>query len=166
MTGKTAPTLHMLCGKIASGKSTLAARLSRLEGTVLIAEDVWLGALFSEEMATPKDYVRCAARLRSVMGPHVASLLDAGASVVLDFPANTLETRGWMRGILGTTHASHELHVLNATDDLCLARLRDRNAQGEHAFAATEAQFRQITKHFVAPTPDEGFNLVIHDQTA
>ena len=44
MTGQP-PTLHMLCGKIASGKSTLAAELGRVEGTVILVEDAWLHAL-------------------------------------------------------------------------------------------------------------------------
>jgi len=33
----------------------------------------------------------------------------------------------------------------------------------DHPFAVTEAQFHQLSSHFAAPTPDEGFNLVIHD---
>lgn len=36
------PTLHMLCGKIASGKSTLARRLADADSTVLLVEDEWL----------------------------------------------------------------------------------------------------------------------------
>lgn len=43
------PTLHLLCGKIASGKSTLAAQLGRTAGTILIAEDDWLDSLYSEK---------------------------------------------------------------------------------------------------------------------
>jgi predicted kinase len=160
----SSPTLHMLCGKIAAGKSTLAARLARAEKTVLVAEDAWLNALFADEMASASDYVRCAAKLRTIMGPHIASLLNAGVSVVLDFPANTVANRDWLRGIIAKTDASHRLHVLDASDELCLARLRKRNAQGDHPFAATEEQFRQFTRHFVAPSPDEGFNVVVHDQ--
>ena len=159
------PTLHMLCGKIASGKSTLAARLGAVDGTVLIAEDDWLNALFSDRMSTGPDYVRCASKLRTIMGPHISSLLKAGVSVVLDFPANTVETRAWMLGILAATGASHKLHVLDASDELCLERLRLRNAAGEHAFAPTEAQFRQFSKHYVPPSPDEGFNVVPYNET-
>ncbi|MBR9651874.1 AAA family ATPase [Thalassovita aquimarina] len=160
----TSPTLHMLCGKIAAGKSTLASRLAGLDGTVLIAEDDWLNALFAEEMSSPSDYVRCASKLRKVMGPHITTLLNAGVSVVLDFPANTVENRDWMRGILEATNASHQLHLLVSSDELCLARLRERNAQGDHPFAVTEAQFRRFSEHFVAPSPDEGFNIVVHDE--
>jgi thymidylate kinase len=71
-----------------------------------------------------------------------------------------------MRGILGQANASHILHVLDVPDEVCIARLRARNAQGDHAFAATEEQFRKISKHFVAPSPDEGFNVVIHSEAA
>ena len=58
------PTLHMVCGKIASGKSTLIAALAQQPRTILISEDVWLGALFVDQMSSPADYVRAAARLR------------------------------------------------------------------------------------------------------
>ncbi|WP_374213319.1 AAA family ATPase [Psychromarinibacter sediminicola] len=152
----------MLCGKIAAGKSTLAARLARAPGTVLIAEDVWLGALFADQMSSGADYVRCSGRLRAAMGPHVVSLLEAGVSVVLDFPANTVAQRGWMREILEASGAGHRLHLLDPPDAVCLARLRARNAQGDHPFAATEAQFHRFSRHFAPPGPDEGFTIVRH----
>lgn len=160
----TSPTLHMLCGKIASGKSTLAEALGRRERTVLIAEDDWLGRLYSDQMDTPRDFVRCAAKLQSIMGPHVVALLRAGVSVVLDFQANTLESRAWMRGVLDQTGAEHQLHVFDVPDAVCINRLRARNAEGTHAFAATEAQYWQVSKYFVLPTPEEGFEVVMHGE--
>ena len=158
----TSPTLHLLCGKIASGKSTLTAKLGGVDGTVVIAEDDWLNVLYSHEMPSISDYARCTSQLRRIMGPHIASLLNAGVSVVLDFPANTIETRNWMRGILEQTNAAHRLHVLDVPDEVCLARLHARNAHGDHPFAATEEQFRQFSRHFLAPSPDEGFDIVLH----
>ena len=159
---ETSPTLHLLCGKIAAGKSTLAAQLASAPGTVLVSEDTWLGTLFADQMSSLQDYVRCSAKLRDAMGPHVAALLNAGTSVVLDFPANTVETRKWSREILDQTSVHHELHLLDAPDDLCIARLHARNARGDHPFAATEAQFHKVTRHFAAPSAAEGFNIVIH----
>lgn len=158
------PVLHLLCGKIASGKSTLAAQLSAPEGTVLISEDAWLSALFGDQMKEPKDYARCTQRLRAVMGSHVVDVLREGLSVVLDFAANTPETRQWLRGIIDQSGADHCLHILEADDDLCLRRLRARNAAGVHAFSVTEEQFHLFTKHFSVPTATEGFNLVRHVQ--
>lgn len=160
------PTLNLLCGKIASGKSTLAATLGSLDGTVLIAEDDWLSVLYADEMSSISDYVRCASKLRRVMGPHVAALLSSGVSVVLDFPANTIETRDWMRSILKRTGAAHTLHLLDVPDDVCIARLRSRNESGDHPFVVTDQQFGQISRHFVAPSPDEGFTIEHHKAPA
>lgn len=161
MTAKT-PTLHMLCGKIGSGKSTLAAELGRAPGTVVISEDDWLYALFSDELATASDYITYSARFRKAIRPHISALLDLGVSVVLDFQANTIESRNWLLGIINSANVSHQLHYLAPPDEVCLARLHKRNSKGDHPFAATEAQFHQFSKHFVEPTAAEGFNIIRH----
>lgn len=156
------PSLHILCGKIASGKSTLSARLEAQTGTVLVAEDAWLNALFADELKSLDDYVRCSAKLRDVMGPHVVALLDAGVSVVLDFAANTRGQRRWFKDIAETSGVSPILHFLDVPDDVCLARLRARNASGDHPFALTDAQFHEFTSYFTPPAADEGLTIVRH----
>lgn len=117
----------MICGKIASGKSTLAATLGDQSATVVICEDDWLSAFYSEQMTSMADYIRCMGRLRGIMAPHIVSLLKSGVSVVLDFQANTVESRNWMRGIFEQAQAGHLLHVLEVADDVCIARLNARS---------------------------------------
>ncbi len=158
------PTLHMLCGKIASGKSTLAARLAQTDGAVIISEDEWLYTLFSDHMSSPKDYVRCSAKLRKAMKNHISQLLENGISVVLDFQANTVEARNWLRTIIDDSGVYHQLHVLHVPDEKCLERLHERNASGEHQFAVSDEQYHQISRHFSPPSPDENFNLVEYDE--
>ncbi len=156
------PTLHLLCGKIAAGKSTLARELAANPQTVLISEDVWLAALFADQLTTGVDYLRCSKKLQQAMTPHVVALLAAGISVVLDFPANTTEQRVWMRALIAQTATAHQLHVLDLPDEVCLTRLHARNASGTHPFEVSDAQFRSFTKRFAPPTPEEGFCLVVH----
>ena len=154
------PMLHMVCGKIGAGKSTLTRRLADAPATVLISEDAWLAALYPGEIVDLPDYVRTSTRLKQVMAEHVVALLEAGVSVVLDFPANTVSSRAWARGIFEKAGVAHRLHFLDVPDEVCKARLRARNASGEHPFETTDAEFDLITRHFVAPSEAEGFHVV------
>ncbi|NGX87624.1 ATP-binding protein [Rahnella sp. Lac-M11] len=155
--------LHILCGKIASGKSTLARELATQPFTVVVSEDRWLSALFKEEMRTIEDYVRCSAKLRSAIAPHVVSLLSAGVSVVLDFPANTVANRQWMMSIIHESGADHRLHFLNVSADVCKSRLHVRNQSGTHDFVVTDEQFELISRHFAEPQAEEGFTIIQYD---
>jgi predicted kinase len=156
------PTLHSVCGKAASGKSTLTAELGKQAHTVVISEDDWLAALYGDEMTSLQDYVRCSARLQAAMGPHVSAVLRSGVSVVLDFQANTLARRQWLHSLAQAADAAHKLHFLDVPDYICLARLRVRNASGSHPFTLSDEQFHQLSKHFAAPTPEEGISFVTY----
>jgi predicted kinase len=156
------PVLHMLCGKAASGKSTLCAELARGPMTVLVAQDHWMARLYPDELKTVADYVRLVPRLRAAMGPHLAELLRAGLSVVLDWPANTVASRAWMRGVFQAAAAAHKLHVLAVPDEVCLQRLQARNTAGTHEFTLSRAEFEELSRYFEPPTPAEGFDMVMH----
>lgn len=154
--------LHFLCGKIAAGKSTLSKALAAEHRAVVLSEDEWLPLLYPDELVTIPDYVRCSIRLKKVVGPLVRDLLAAGVSVVLDFPANTVEQRRWMKELADSTGAPHTLHYLDVSDEVCKARLKARNAGGEHPFEVTDEQFEKITSHFVPPSEGEGFRMAVH----
>ena len=154
----------MLCGKIAAGKSTLAAQLGEGSKTVLVSEDQFLAHLYPDEILTLDDYARCAGRLRQAIGPHIVNLLQSGLSVVLDFQANTPSARAWMRQLFETADADHQLHYLRADDAVCKERLTERNASGAHEYQVSDADFDLFTSYFVVPSLDEGFRVVLHDQ--
>ena len=156
------PVLHMVCGKIGAGKSTLAARPAQAPATVGFCGDTSLAAPYPREIHALPDYVRAAGRLKQAMGEHVCALLGAGVSVVLDFPANTVSHRAWARSLFEQAGAAHQLHFLDVPDEVCKARLRARNAAGEHPFETSDAQFDLITRHFVPPTAEEGFHVIRH----
>ena len=156
------PTLHLVCGKIAAGKSTLVNELGRATGTVVVREDFWLARLYPGEQNSLADYVRNSTRLRTAMAPHLIELLRSGLSVALDFPANTPESRVWMRSLFEGAGCAHQLHYLDVADEVCKARLRQRNESAEHEFTVSDEDFDLFTAHFVPPTADEAFEVVRH----
>ena len=155
-------TLYLLCGRIAAGKSTLARQLAARPATLLITMDDWMSILFPTENRTIEDFAQLSARLRAAMGPHVVEILRQDLSVVLDFPANTVRWRTWMRSLIEEAHVAHELHLLDTPDAVCMERLRQRNFGGEHPYQVDEATYHQFMSYFVPPTPDEGFNVIVH----
>ena len=108
------------------------------------------------------DYGRLSARLRAAIGPLIVDILRQGLSAVLDFQANTPRVRRWMRSLIAAADVAHELHFLDVPDVICKERLRDRNAAGDHPFQVTDDEYDLITSYFVPPTPDEGFNVIVH----
>jgi predicted kinase len=151
----------MLCGKVAAGKSTLCARLATPR-SIVIAQDHWMSNLYKEELQSVADYIRLVPRLRNAIGPHITNLLRAGLCVVMDWPANTVASRAWMRGLFEAAGASHKLHFLDVPDDVCLARLYVRNADGRHEYTVSRAEFEELGRYFEPPTPAEKFDVVIY----
>lgn len=156
---KTTATLHLVCGKIAAGKSTLTNALAQAPHTVVISEDDLLATLYPGEINSVADYVRCTASLRGALQELIVNMLKAGCSVVLDFPANTVSSRGWMKTLIGQSAADHCLHFLDVSDAECKRRLRRRNEESSHQFQTSDAEFDQITSYFVPPAADEGFKV-------
>jgi predicted kinase len=157
MSGSNA-TLHILCGKIAAGKSTLSAKLGEAERTVVISEDRWIDRRYAPELRTLGDYFERCDRLRAALTPHIVDVLRAGVSVVLDFHANTLGARQWMRALFEEAGASHQLHFLDVSDEVCRARMHARKAVGGSGLS--DAQFDHVTSFFVPPDESEGFNVI------
>jgi predicted kinase len=158
-------TLYFICGKIASGKSTLARELAAQHGAAIICEDEWLVRL-ETRIESFDEFVIHSHRLRAAMTPHVVQLLRLGTSVVLDFPANTPKDRAWMRSLFEAARADHELHVIDAPNDLCKARLRSRNKtkpEGLYWGHVPEALFDPVTRLLVPPAEAEGFNIIRHE---
>ena len=154
------PTLHFFCGKMASGKSTLARSLAEENNAVLICEDLWLSKLYSEEINDLDDYLKYSSRLKIILSQHIQNLLLQGVSIVLDFPGNTPKQRNWFRSIFESVGANHLLHYVVASNELCKQQLKIRSQDKPQGSAfTTEAEFEAITKYFQPPTPEEKFNI-------
>ncbi len=164
MTQPKVAILYLVCGKIASGKTTLARNLATEHEAAIICEDEWL-TLLDAKIETFGDFQTHARRLRAALAPHVVQLLKLGISVVLDVPANTPKDRAWMHSLFEAAKAHHELHYIDAHDDLCKSRLRVRNKtkpDGLYWGHVPEANFDPITRYLVPPSEAEGFNVIRH----
>lgn len=155
--------LVFFCGKMASGKSTLARQLAARDSTILMVQDDLLERLYPGEITDIPTFVKRSGQLNSALTAHICSLISEGVSVVLDFPGNTHTQRRWFRELINATGCDHELHFIDAPDNLCKSQLKTRN-HGRPTGSAwtTEAEFDAITAYFEPPSTDEGFAVVVH----
>jgi predicted kinase len=154
--------LTFFCGKMGAGKTTKARENAQNRNAVLISEDEWLASLYPNSIVSLDDYIKCSGRLKPLMKRLVQSILISGTDVVMDFPANTIPQREWFRSIFSEIQAPHELIYIDQPNDVCIMQIEKRRTeQPERAATDTKEMFELVTKHFVVPTPDEGFNTTV-----
>jgi len=143
-----------------AGKSTLSKEISSKEGAVLLSEDEWLKTIYPDEIRNFDDYIKYSSRLKPMMKQHVQNILNAGVSVVMDFPGNTEKQREWFKELYTACGCNHKLIYLEASDNLCIKRIAKRaKTQPERALFDTEDVFHQVTSYFQPPLEKEGFNI-------
>jgi len=74
-------TLYFFCGKMASGKSTLAAQIAAEKDALLLSEDQFLAELYPHEITDVPAYIERARRVGATVKPIVEALLRRGLSV-------------------------------------------------------------------------------------
>ncbi len=152
--------LTFFCGKMGAGKTTHARKFAQRENVVFLSEDEWLESLYPAKIGSVESYIKYSNRLKPIIRKLVQSILNTGTDVVMDFPANTISQRQWLKDIYSDIEASHELIYVNAPDSVCLEQIAKRRLeQPERSAMDTPEMFLQITRYFVEPTVDEGFSI-------
>ncbi len=155
-------TLILFSGKMGAGKSTKSKQVSQERNAVLISEDEWLSKLYPNQITSFDDYLHYSSLLKPLIKSHVLDILKTGASVVMDFPANTVNQRKWFKELIAEANSPNELIYLNVSDDICLRQIEKRRLeQPERAIYDTESMFIEVTKYFQEPDQSEGFNLQV-----
>jgi predicted kinase len=157
-------TLHFICGKAGSGKTTLARELGRTLPALVFCEDEWIDTL-GFEIGSLEDFRTASSKCRNLIRPLTIELLRLGVSVVFDFAGNTIRERQWVRAVFEVADADHVLHVIEASDAECLANIHRRNDEkppGVYWGHVGDETFHAVTAHFAPPQPEEGFRILPH----
>ena len=116
--------IHLICGPIGAGKTTLARNIAEEYGAIRFSEDEWLNTLFvpdapdgllseSPEAVASwaiEKYERCREKIWLVCD----QLLNQGVSVVLDGAAANFDQRNFIRQRAKHHNVAFKLHYITA----------------------------------------------------
>ncbi len=152
--------LTLFCGKMGAGKSTKASELASTTNAVLLTEDEWLSALYPNSISSLDDYIKYSGLLKPQIKKLTQSILLTGVDVILDFPANTIQQRVWLKSVSNEVGAQHELYYLDLSDEKCLQQIAQRRVeQPSRANTDTPKMFKALKPHFQAPSESEELNI-------
>ena len=152
--------LIFFCGKMGAGKSTKSRDIAQENNAVLISEDEWLESIYPKKITSLEDYIKYSNQLKPQIKKLVQSILITETDVIMDFPANTISQRVWFKSIFTEVKAPHNLIYIDLPNETCLEQIKKRRIeQPERAATDTVKMFEQVTKYFVEPKAEEGFNI-------
>jgi len=154
------PTVHMICGTLGAGKTTLARRLASETRGVRFSLDEWIMQLFGTEapeaMHFPWWHER-AQRCSSQIWALCTQLLSHDLDVILDFGFALRQHRAEYLALARAAGARVKLYVVSADAPVRRQRVRARNEQRTETFAltVTDAMFDGSETWWEPPTSDE-----------
>jgi predicted kinase len=115
---------------------TKAEAIANETKVILISEDDWLAVIYPNLITTIEDYKKYSDLLKPQIRKLTQSILQIGQDVLLNFPANTIQQRKWLKEISTEIDAPHILYFLDVSNEVCLEQIKKR---------VTEEPLRQKT---------------------
>jgi predicted kinase len=156
------PIVHLMCGLVAAGKTTLARELARDLPAVRLSRDEWMLRLYGGRHDDPA-YVERLVPCTELMWDVALEIVTVGANVVLDWNFWSRERRQEARQRAATAGAGVQLHWLDVPVEVAAERARRRqDDRPAHAHDIDEDGVRHFASIFEAPDDREGIVVVRH----
>ncbi|MBP1996258.1 AAA family ATPase [Paenibacillus eucommiae] len=148
-------TLHLTVGLPCSGKTTLARQLEERYSALRLTPDEWHTRLYGQDI-NDVNHEKRHDLVESMLWEVAARVLVLGVDVILDFGCWVHSQRDSMRFRASQLGADFKIHFLDASDEVLLARLAERNAQlPKGAVYIPESKLKEWATIFEPPFPEE-----------
>ncbi len=150
-------TLHLICGLIASGKTTYAQRLMAKNPALLLSVDEITLAL--DGILPPDRHDTATCRIKPLLLAKAYEALTAGLDVIFDWGFWQKEERSAMEAELRRRGTDHLWHYIDIPQERLAAQIAKRNEavlRGEcSAYFVDEGLMEKCISLFDAPTCEE-----------
>eukprot|EP00808_Paulinella_micropora_P026559 g59659.t1 len=153
-------TVHMMCGMIASGKTTFSKELVRKYGAEVFSPDTWMLTLFGEDFPVSR-FQDHGDAVKELIWKSALALLRRGHDVVLDFSFWTKQDRMDWKKRCTQREVEVRLYYINCSTEICRSRLSYRNERiqahqlDDETFFVPVQDFDDWAPFFEPPLEDE-----------
>ncbi len=159
----SAATIHLMCGLVAAGKTTLARRLAGDLPAVRLSRDEWMIRLYGLPHDDPA-YIAKLEPCTELLWDVAFEIVAAGSDVILDWNFWSRKRRAEARRRSETAGFPVQLHWLDVPVEEVVARASARlTAAPADAHLIDEDGVRQFLTIFQPPADDEGLPLTRHE---
>jgi predicted kinase len=148
------PTVHLICGYLGAGKTSLARRLERELPAVRFTHDEWMVRLCGRDPPVEK-FEECFQRVSAIIDSRWPKYLRLGVDVVLDLNFWTRQQRNMVRDLTAELGAASRLYYLHCSDEVAWERIERRNADEKGSLYIARNTFEVLKSRFEPLGPDE-----------
>lgn len=151
--------VYLTCGKICSGKSTFAKKLSKEKNAVILSCDE-LTKLFPPT----ENHEEVLEAVERYLLRKMEEIISCRINVILDWGFWTKRKRSEMTSFLETLGIAYEWHYINVSDSQFRENIKKRNSSlGESDYFVDEGLLNKCLSIFEEPDEDELNNLFKRD---
>lgn len=152
------PKVFILCGKIASGKTTYANLLCEEANAMNLSIDDVMLKLYDNCLG-PEKHRKVMEQITAYFLTLIPQIFHKGCSVVLDYGYWTKSERDWIKEQCKNAAFPYEVHYLEIEEEIRLNRLHDRNLKNmkqiERQYIIQDELQKRLDARFEIPNKDE-----------
>ena len=150
-------TVHLLCGRPGSGKTTFARELEEMHKAVRYTYDEWMIQLYGR---SPEQFEALFNRVSSLIWRIATRNLALGTDVIFDKGFWRKRDRENVKQAAAAIGAEAKLYFLDAPIDVLRKRILTRSKSDEDALWINDQAFTEFINRFEPPNDDEDFILI------
>ena len=154
------PTIHLLCGRIGSGKTTFAKELEREIAAIRLTHDEWIVRLYGPN-PPEANFGEYFVRVENLIWDTTARLVRTGNDVILDGGFWTRESRDAARDHAREAGAFAKFYRISCPRQIALERTleRSKDPPGDSLWI-DRAAYEKLDALFEPMQDDEEFVLI------
>ena len=147
------PKAILTCGKVCSGKSTLAKKLKAERNAVILSCDELMLSLFDEQLG--EKHNETVRKSEEYLLKKSVEILECGIDVILDWGFWTKSERQQVREFYNSHGFDIEWHFLNISDEQQKRNILKRNSErDENTYFISDEMVKKFNSVFENPDED------------